>query len=56
MLVQPLFVMLVFITVRCGDIAITAGMARQYVHAIIYGIVAVLALVAAIIYALGAKA
>lgn len=55
MIVQPTFVLLLYVIVRCADIAITSGMTRQIVRAIVYGIVAILALVAIIILILGVK-
>jgi hypothetical protein len=48
-LIQPLFVVLLFVLVRSADIAITAGIARDTPRAIVYGIVAVLALIAIIV-------
>jgi hypothetical protein len=45
-LIQPLFVLLLFVCVRSGDIAIGAAVARDVLRAILYGIVAILALIA----------
>lgn len=52
-LLNPTFILLLFITVRAGDIAISAGIARDTVRAILYGIVAVLALIATVLSAAG---
>jgi hypothetical protein len=48
-LIQPVVVVLLFVLVRAGDIAIGAALARDTVRAIIYGIVAVLAVIALIV-------
>lgn len=44
-LLQPLTVLLLFVLFRAGDLAISAGIARDTLRAVLYGIVAVLALI-----------
>lgn len=53
-LIQPLFIILLFVLVRSADLAICAGIARDTVRIICYGLVAVLALFAVVITLLGA--
>lgn len=48
-LLQPLFIVLLFIVVRSGDIAITSAQMKDTIRAICYGIVAILALIALIL-------
>jgi hypothetical protein len=45
---QPTFVIVLFVVVRSADLAITYGMSRSWIRAICYGVVALLALIAAI--------
>lgn len=52
-LVTPLIVILLFVLVRAADLAINAGVARDILRAVIYGIVAILALIALILVFLG---
>ena len=52
-LLQPLFVILLFVLVRSADLAISAAIARSIVRAICYGIVAVLALLAVVVILFG---
>jgi hypothetical protein len=52
-LLQPLIVLVLYALVRAGDIAIAAAIARDTVRAVIYGIVAILALIVLIIALLG---
>ena len=46
--VMPLFLIVAYILIRCGDVAISASIARDTIRAIIYGILAALALLACI--------
>jgi hypothetical protein len=48
-LIQPLFVLVLFVLVRAGDLAITYALARSLIRAVAYGIVAVLALLAVLL-------
>lgn len=48
-LIDPTFILVLFVLIRAGDIAITAGIARDTLRAILYGIVAILALVAVVV-------
>lgn len=43
-LIQPFFVLVLFVLVRCADLAISAGVARDTLRAIAYAVPAVLAL------------
>lgn len=52
-LIDQTFLFLLYITVRSGDIAISAGIARDTVRAIVYGVVAVLALIATVLLLAG---
>jgi hypothetical protein len=45
---QPLFVLVLYALVRSGDTAIASGRGGDYLRAICYGVVALLALIAAI--------
>jgi hypothetical protein len=47
-ILQPLFIVLLFIVVRAGDIAIGAAYAKDTLRALLYGITALLALIAMI--------
>lgn len=42
---QPLTIVLLFVLVRAGDVAITSGQAHDVVRALCYGVVAILALI-----------
>lgn len=53
-LLQPIFIVLLFALVCSADRAISAGVARDYIRAICYGIVAILALVVVTMALLGA--
>lgn len=48
-LVQPLIVLLLFVFVRGADLAFTAAVAREYLRAVCYGLVALFALIALIL-------
>jgi hypothetical protein len=48
-LIQPQIILLLFICIRSADLAITSGLAKSYVRAICYGVVALLALIALIV-------
>jgi hypothetical protein len=48
-LLAPTIILLLFICVRSGDIAITSAQAHDVIRAICYGLVALLALIALII-------
>lgn len=48
-LLIPRFIVLLFVLVRSADLAISAGVARETLRAIFYGIVAVLALIAVVL-------
>jgi len=52
-LIQFQTVVLLFIVIRAGDLAIGAAIARDTIRAVCYGIVAILALIAVIIVLLG---
>jgi hypothetical protein len=52
-LIQPLFVLVLFIAVRAGDLSITAAIARNTIRATLYGIVALLALIVVVLDLLG---
>lgn len=52
-LIQPLFVLVLFVLVRSADLAISAAIARSIARAVFYGIVAVLALLAVLLVLLG---
>lgn len=45
-LTQPTTILLLFIVVRCADLAISAALAKSHIRAACYGIVAILALIA----------
>lgn len=51
-LIEPLNAVLLYALVRAGDLAICAAVARDILRAVIYGIVALLALVAMIVMVL----
>jgi len=44
-LLDATIILLLFVCVRSADIAIGAGVGRDYIRAVIYGIVALLALI-----------
>jgi hypothetical protein len=46
---QPTIIMLLYVCLRAGDLAICAAIARDIIRAVLYGIVAVLALIALIV-------
>jgi hypothetical protein len=48
-LLEPTFILLLFVLVRALDIAIVSAYAQQTIRAICYGLVGILALVAVII-------
>jgi hypothetical protein len=48
-LLAPTIILLLFICVRSGDIAITSARVNDVIRAICYGIVAVLALIALVL-------
>jgi len=48
-LLQPLFIILLFVLVRSGDIAIGSALARDWARFVFYVIVAILALIAVVI-------
>jgi hypothetical protein len=52
-LIQPLFVLVLFVAVRAGDLAITSAIARNTIRAVLYGIVALLALIVVVLNLLG---
>lgn len=52
-ILQPLFVIALFVLVRAGDLAISAGIARSTIRAVCYGIVAILALIVLLLAILG---
>lgn len=47
--VAPTIILLVFICVRSGDIAITSARINDLIRAILYGLVALLALIALVL-------
>ena len=48
-LIQPTIILLLFVCVRCIDLAITAALAHNTLRAVAYSVVAVLALIALIL-------
>jgi len=52
-LLQPLFVITLFVCVRAGDIAIGAAVGRDTLRAILYGLTALLALIVIIVTLFG---
>ncbi len=52
-LIQPLFILVLFVLVRASDLAITAAIGHSIIRAVAYGIVAVLALFAVVITLFG---
>jgi hypothetical protein len=52
-LIEPLNVILLFVLIRAGDIAIGAAVARDALRAIFYGVVSLLALIAMIVVVFG---
>lgn len=55
-ILQPMFILLLFVLIRSADIAITSGIARDTIKTVAYGIVAILALIAVVIMLLGVHA
>lgn len=53
-LLTPLFVLALYVLVRSADIAISAGVARDTIRAVVYGIVAILALLVVFVTLFGA--
>lgn len=49
----PLFILLLFVVVRAGDLAITAAMGRDTIRAVCYGVTALLALISLILTVFG---
>jgi hypothetical protein len=54
-LIQSTFILLLFVLVRSADIAISSGIAHDTIRCIIYGIVAILALIAVVIMLIGVR-
>ena len=52
-LFQPLFIVTLFILVRAGDLAISYGIARETIRAVLYGLVALFALIWMVVILLG---
>lgn len=52
-LLQPQMVVVLFVLVRAGDLAISAAIARQTVRAVVYGLVSLLALIVVVFALLG---
>lgn len=52
-LIQPFFIIVLFVLIRSADIAISASIVRDIVRAIFYGIVGILALVYVVITLFG---
>lgn len=48
-LIQPLFVLALFVCIRAGDLAISAAIGRDTLRAILYGLTALLALIVMIV-------
>lgn len=48
-LIQPTVVLILFVTVRCADLSITYAIGRSFVRAVVYGLVALLALIALLV-------
>lgn len=46
---EPTFVLVLFVLVRCADLAITYTIARSVIRGIVYALVALLALVSALL-------
>jgi hypothetical protein len=44
-LIQSTFVLVLFVLVRCADLSISSAIARGYIRAFCYGLVALLALI-----------
>lgn len=55
-ILQPIFILVLFVLIHSADISITAGTARCTIRAVAYGIVAILALIAVVIMLLGVHA
>lgn len=52
-LIDPQFILILFVLIRSGDIAIGSAIARDTVRAIVYGIVAILALIFVVLTLVG---
>jgi len=52
-LIQPSFVIILFVLVRAADLAIGAAIGRALIQAVAYGLVAILALLAVLLVPLG---
>jgi hypothetical protein len=52
-LINPQFIIVLFVLIRAGDIAISAAIARDAVRSLLYGIVAILALVFVVLALVG---
>ena len=52
-LIQPTFILILFVLVRSGDIAIGAARGHDTLRAIVYGVVALLALLCLLFTQLG---
>jgi hypothetical protein len=52
-LLQSTFILMLFVLVRSADIAISSGIARDTIRAIVYGIVAILALIVVVLNLVG---
>lgn len=50
---QPAMIMVVFVLVRAGDIAICAAISRQTIRCVCYSIVAIFALIAVVLALFG---
>lgn len=48
-LIQPTTILLLFVCVRAGDLAIGAAIARDVLRAVLYGATSILALIALIV-------
>jgi hypothetical protein len=44
-LINPQFILVLFVLIRAGDLAISSAIARDTIRAVLYGFVAVLALI-----------
>ncbi len=47
--IQPTIILLLFVCVRCADLAISAAIGKSYVRSVAYGVVSLLALIALIV-------
>ena len=48
-LINPTIILLLFVLVRCADLAISAALAKSVIRAVCYGIVGLLALIALVV-------